>query len=203
MVGCTTGEAGGTRAEEAAPPAVDVVARGDYDPVKDFASAQIDEGRKTFRSDTFGDEAFWGGTLQLHRAIAGAANGGVGGGVSPNTALAVGLKVDVDALPKSLRDALAQGKVDLDSPASTLALLKVKSVIGLTGVFNAAGVLTSIGIQCALCHSTVDDSFAPGIGHRRDGWANRDLDVGTIVSLAPDLSAVAGLLGVDQATVRA
>jgi len=202
VVGCTTGE-GGPRAGEAAPPTVDVVGREDGDPVKDFASAQIDEGRKTFRSDTFGDEVFWGGTLQLHRAIAGAANGGVGGGVSPKTALAVGLKVDVDALPWSLRDALAQGKVDLDSPASTLALLKVKSVIGLTGVFNAAGGLASIGIQCALCHSTVDDSFAPGIGHRLDGWANRDLDVGVIVSLAPDLSAVAGLLGTDQATVRA
>ena len=172
------------------------------DAVKDFAAAQIDAGRDTFRNDTFGDEAFWGGTLQLHRAIAGAANGGVGGGVSPKTALAVGLKVDVDALSRDLRDQLEHGQVNLDDPASTLALLKAKAVVGVTGVFDASGKLSSLGIQCALCHSTVDDSFAPGIGHRLDGWANRDLDVGTIVSLAPDLSAVAGLLGVTQATVR-
>ncbi|HEY6175649.1 MAG TPA: hypothetical protein VIX73_14420 [Kofleriaceae bacterium] len=155
----------------------------------------------TFRYDTFGDEAFWGGTLQLHQAIAGAANGGVGNGVSPRTALAVGLKVDVDALPRSLRDALRDGKVDLDDPASTLALLRTGAVVGVTGIFDH-GKLTSVGIQCALCHSTVDDSFAPGIGHRLDGWANRDLDVGTIISLAPDLSVFAKLLGVDQATVR-
>jgi hypothetical protein len=170
--------------------------------VKAFVGAQIDEGRQTFRYDTFGDEAFWGDTLHLHRAIAGQANGGVGGGVSPRTALAVGLKVDVDALPYDLRVALAAGHVDLDDPASTLALLKVSSVIGLTGVFDRHGKLSSIGIQCALCHSTVDNSLAPGIGHRLDGWANRDLDVGTIVSLAPDLTAIASPLGVDQATVR-
>ena len=201
-VGCTAADGGGKREEEVAQPLDDVASQQAYDPVKDFASAQIDEGRRTFRSDTFGDEAFWGDTLQLHRAIAGQANGGVGGGVSPRTALAVGLKVDVDALPRDLRDALAHGQVNLDDPGSTLALLRVKAVIGLTGVFDRAGRLTSMGIQCALCHSTVDNSFAPGIGHRLDGWANRDLDVGTIVSLAPDLSAVAGLLGVDQATVR-
>src|SRR5262252_1305217 len=124
------------------------------------------EGRHTFRFDTFGDEAFWGDTLQLHLAIAGAANGGIGGGVSPRTALAVGLKVDVEALPRSLRDALAQGQVNLDDPATTLALLQLDAVVGLTGVFDAAGSFRSIGIQCALCHSTVDNSFAPGIGHR-------------------------------------
>jgi hypothetical protein len=202
VVGCTTQEGSVRHDDDVASPALEVASRESYDPVKDFVNAQIDEGRKTFRSDTFGDEAFWGDTLQLHRAIAGQANGGVGGGVSPRTALAVGLKVDVDALPRTLRDALAHGQVNLDDPASTLALLKVKAVVGVTGVFNAAGRLTSMGIQCALCHSTVDNSFAPGIGHRLDGWANRDLDVGTIISLAPDLSAVAGLLGVDQATLR-
>jgi hypothetical protein len=176
--------------------------RHGFDPVKEFASTQIDRGRVTFRYDTFGDEAFWGDTLHLHSAIAGAANGGVGDGVSPKTALAVGLKVDVDSLPRGLRDALRAGKVDLDDPASTLALLRTGAVLGVTGIFDRSGKLASMGIQCALCHSTVDDSFAPGIGHRLDGWANRDLDVGTIISLAPDLSVFAKLLGVDQATVR-
>ena len=187
----------GARAEGSA----ESESRFGFDPVKGYAAAQIDRGRVTFRYDTFGDEAFWGGTLQLHQAIAGAANGGVGNGVSPRTAHAVGLKVDVDALPRSLRDALRDGKVDLDDPASTLALLRTGAVVGVTGIFDH-GKLTSVGIQCALCHSTVDDSFAPGIGHRLDGWANRDLDVGTIISLAPDLSVFAKLLGVDQATVR-
>jgi hypothetical protein len=201
-VGCTTGDGSSRRDEEGVLPALETTDHAAYDPVKEFASAQIEEGRTTFRYDTFGDEAFWGDTLQLHRAIAGAANGGIGGGVSPKTALAVGLKVDVDALPHDLRAALAGGHVDLDDPASTLALLKVNAVVGVTGVFDRRGKLSSIGIQCALCHSTVDDALAPGIGHRLDGWANRDLDVGTIVSLAPDLSPFASLLGVDQATVR-
>jgi hypothetical protein len=198
-IGCTT-----AAHEDTALAALDDTSRGNNDdPVVAFATAQIAAGRQTFRFDTFGDEAFWGDALQLHRAIAGAANGGVGPGVSPATALAVGLKVDVGALPHDLREALEDGRVDLGDPASTLALLKVNAVVGLTGVFDRSGALSSIGIQCALCHSTVDNSFAPGIGHRLDGWANRDLDVGTIVSLAPDLSVVAGLLGVDQATVRA
>ncbi|HKF41490.1 MAG TPA: hypothetical protein VKG01_00175 [Thermoanaerobaculia bacterium] len=162
----------------------------------------IDEGRQTFRFDTFGDEAFWGDTLKLHQAIAGAANGGVGDGVSPKTALAVGLKVDVDALPASLQSDLQGGRVNLDDPATTLALLKLNSVVGLTGFFASNGSLQSVGIQCAVCHSTVDDSFEPGIGHRLDGWANRDLNVGAIVSLSPDLSAVDALLGVSDATTR-
>jgi hypothetical protein len=164
---------------------------------------QVREGRNTFRYATFGDEAFWGDTLGLHLAIAGAAQGGAGPGVSPKTALAVGLKVDVDALPKSLVRALARGKVNLDDPATTLELLRLNAVVGVTGFFNESGALSSMGIQCALCHSTVDDSFAPGIGHRRDGWANRDLDVGAIVALAPRLEPVAQLLGTDVATVRA
>jgi len=170
----------------------------DRDAQRDLIAA----GRNTFRFDTFGDEAFWGDTLKLHEAIEGSRFGGVGGGVSPKAALAVGLKVDVDALPRALVQQLHQGAVNLEDPAVTLALLKRNAVVGVTGLFNGSGTLRSIGIQCALCHSSVDNSFAPGIGHRLDGWANRDLNVGAIVSLAPDLSAVADLLRVDQATVR-
>ena len=166
------------------------------------AMQQVREGRNTFRFATFGDEAFWGDTLGLHLAIAGSANGGVGPGVSPATALAVGLKVDVDALPRSLQRALARGKVNLDDPKTTLELLKLDAVVGVTGILDERGNVSSMGIQCALCHSTVDDSFAPGIGHRRDGWANRDLNVGAIVALAPRLESVAELLGTDVATVR-
>ena len=162
----------------------------------------IAEGRRTFRFDTFGDEGFWGDTLHLHQAIAGGKLGGVGSGVSPRTALSVGLKIDVDALPAGLVSALKLGQVNLDDPATTLALLELNSVVGLTGFFNNQGNLQSVGIQCALCHSTVDNSFAPGIGHRLDGWANRDLNVGAIVALAPTLKPVADLLGTDEAAVR-
>ena len=156
-------------------------------------------GRQTFRFDTFGDEAFWGDALQLHKAIEGAKLGGVGAGVSPSTALAVGFKVDVDALPPALIAALKQGKVDLSDPATTLALLKLNAV---TGRFNEKGTLGSMGIQCAFCHSTVDNSLAPGIGHRLDGWPNRDLNVGAIVSLAPNLEPIANLLKVNTAAVQ-
>ena len=172
------------------------------DPVLAAAQRSIEAGRETFRFDTFGDEAFWGDALRLHEAIAGAANGGVGDGVSPATALAVGLKVDVDALPRSLRSDLAHGRVDLDDPATTLALLQLDAVVGVKGFFGDDGRINSVGIQCALCHSTVDDSFDTGIGRRLDGWPNRDLDVGTIIALAPDLSPLTNLLGVDDATVR-
>jgi hypothetical protein len=173
-----------------------------HDPVKLAAAAMIDEGRKTFRFDTFGDEAFWGDALKLHQAVAGEANGGVGPGVDPTTALNVGLKVDVQALPFHLVRRLKRGEVDLTSAATTLVLLKLNAVVGVTGFFSKSGKLESMGIQCALCHSTVDDSFAPGIGRRLDGWANRDLNIGAIIALAPDLSAFANLLGVSQDTVR-
>ncbi len=166
------------------------------------ADRMIDKGRQVFRFDTFGDEAFWGDALHLHQAIEGAKLGGVGTGVSPATALAVGLKVDLDALPSSLIESLKRGRVNLTDPATTLALLKLNAVVGVTGFFNDQGTLRSAGIQCALCHSTVDNSLAPGIGHRLDGWANRDLNVGAIVALAPDLKPVSDLLGVDEATVR-
>ncbi|MEJ2265960.1 MAG: hypothetical protein P8X95_21140 [Anaerolineales bacterium] len=160
------------------------------------------EGRETFRFDTFGDEAFWGDQLRLHEAIAGEQFGGVGPGVSPATALAVGLKVDVDALPPNVVQQLRRGLVDLNDPAVTLALLKLNAVVGVTGFFDSEGTLESMGIQCALCHSTVDDSLAAGIGHRLDGWANRDLNVGAIVALAPNLTPFSDVLGVDEATVR-
>jgi hypothetical protein len=163
------------------------------DPFMTGAQAMLQEGRQTFRYDTFGDEAFWGDTLKLHQAIA---------TVSPKTALSVGLKVDSEALPAALVDQLKAGQVNLDDPATTLALLKLNAVVGVTGKFDNAGKLTSMGIQCALCHSTVDDSFTAGIGKRLDGWPNRDLNVGAIVALAPDLSAVTTLLGVDEPTLK-
>ena len=166
------------------------------------ADKLVAEGKQTFRFDTFGDQAFWGDTLHLNQAIAGAANGGVGPGVSPKTALSVGLKVDVDALPGSVQSAIANGQVNLDDPAVTLTLLKLNSVVGVKGFFDRNGRLNSVGIECALCHSTVDDSFAPGIGHRLDGWANRDLNVGAIIGLAPNLQPLASLLHTDVATVH-
>jgi hypothetical protein len=166
--------------------------------------ALFEQGKDIFRFDTFGDEDYWGGKLELHKAVAGAALGGVGPGVSPKTALTVaGLKVDVDALPGNLQAKLKQGKVDLDNPATTLALLQLNAVVGVKGVFDQGGSLSSIGITCALCHSTVDDSFAPGIGKRLDGWPNQDLNVGLIVSLAPNLAPMADqVLGAsDPATI--
>jgi hypothetical protein len=166
------------------------------------ALRMLEEGRRTFRYDTFGSESFWGETLQLHKAIVGEKNGGVGPGVSPKTALSVGLKVDVDALPATLKKQLAAGKVNLDDPATTIALLKLNAVVGVTAFANPDGSVRSMGIQCAFCHSTVDNSFAPGIGKRLDGWANRDLNVGAIVSLAPNLKPFTDLLGVDVETVK-
>jgi hypothetical protein len=139
------------------------------------AQHMLTEGRRIFRFDTMGSESFWGDALQLHRAIAGEKNGGVGGGVSPKTALSVGLKVDADALPAELVAQIKAGKVDLEDPATTLALLKLNAVVGVTGLFDGAGRMRSMGVQCSLCHSTVDDSFAPGIGKRLDGWANRGM----------------------------
>jgi hypothetical protein len=168
----------------------------------------VAEGRQIFRFDTFGDEDFWGGTLHLHKAVEGARLGGVGPGLSPASAAAVGLKIDVDALPEPIVSAIKGGRMNLNEPAVTLALLKLNAVVGITGVFNADGTLKTMGIQCALCHSRVDNSFsAPGIpegviGHRLDGWSNQDLNVGQIVALAPNLEPVAKLLRTDVATVK-
>ncbi|HEV2955545.1 MAG TPA: hypothetical protein VGX95_05465 [Xanthobacteraceae bacterium] len=167
-----------------------------------YAQTMLDEGRKIFRFDTFGSEAFWGDALQLHKAVAGEKHGGVGPGVSPKTALSVGLKVDADALPAALKKQLAAGKVNLDDPATTIALLKLNAVVGVTAFTNPDGGVKSMGIQCAFCHSTVDNSFAPGIGRRLDGWPNRHLNVGAIVSLAPNLRPFTDLLGVDVETVK-
>jgi hypothetical protein len=168
----------------------------------------IKDGGKIFRFDTFGDQAFWGDSLQLHLAIEGEQFGGVGPGLSPAEALALGLKVDVAALPAKLRVNIRKGRVDLNNPAVTLQLLQLNAVVGLTGFFDAQNQLTSVGIQCALCHSQVDDSLAPGIGNRLDGWANRDLNVGAIIALAPNMQPFVDLLSVvfpqiDATTVRA
>lgn len=153
-----------------------------HNPVVENATAKVQQGQQTFRFDTFGDQAFWRDTLKLHQAIEGSALGGVGPGVSQKTALAVGLKVDVDALPSNLLQQLLKGRVNLNDPAVTLALLRLNAVVGVTGFFNSSGTLQSMGIQCAFCHSTVDNSIPalcagqimpnPGtgcIGNRLDG----------------------------------
>lgn len=142
--------------------------------------ALVAEGQEIFRYDTFGDEAYWTDTLRMHEVVESA--------VSPALALQVGLKVDLDALPSSVQQAIAAGAVDLEDPATTLVLLQHDAVLGLRGqVETVAGEarLTRLGVTCALCHSTVDDAFAPGIGRRLDGWPNRDLNVGAIVALSP------------------
>ncbi len=146
-------------------------------------AALVALGRRIFRHETFGDEAKWTDTLRIHEAIAAS--------VDPTTALAVGLKVDADALPASVKQGIADGSVDLRSTATTIALIKLDAVVGVKGkVENIGGIdrLTRVGVTCALCHSTVDDSFAAGIGKRLDGWANRDLDPGAIIALSPALT---------------
>jgi mono/diheme cytochrome c family protein len=146
-------------------------------------AALVEEGRQTFRFDTFGDETKWTDTLRMHEVIA---------TVDPTTALAVGLKVDSEALPAPVVAGIQGGTVSLTDPATTVALLKLNAVVGVKGTVETVGgrdTLTRVGFTCALCHSTVDDSFAPGIGKRLDGWPNRDLNVGAIVALSPALDA--------------
>jgi mono/diheme cytochrome c family protein len=136
----------------------------------------VSDGQRIFRFDTFGDEALWTEKLRLHEAVEKS--------VDPTTALKVGLKVDADALPPGILE-----KVDLKSPATTVALLKMNAVVGLQATVDASNHITRLGVTCALCHSTVDDSVMPGIGHRKDGWPNRTLNVGAIIALSPALPA--------------
>ncbi len=181
-----------------------VATDGSFDArINQNAQRMLDEGRRIFRFDTFGSEDFWGGKLRLHEAIVGQKLGGVGPGVSPKMALSLGLKVDSEALPSDLVASIKAGKVDMDDPASTVVLLKANAVVGVTAFLNPDGSAKSVGIQCAICHSTVDDSFVPGIGRRLDGWGNRDLNIGAIVAIAPNLQPFSELLGVDVATVKA
>lgn len=172
------------------------------DPVLANAQQMLEEGKQTFRFETFGDEAYWTDALQLNKAIAGEKNGGVGPGLSPKAALAAGLKVDMDVIPADVAAAIKAGKVNLDDPAVTLTLLQLNAVVGVKGTFDDKKNLKAIGLTCASCHSTVDNAFLPGIGHRLDGWANRDLNVGAIVSMAPNLKPLTDALGVDEATVK-
>jgi cytochrome c5 len=140
------------------------------------SAAVVAEGQRVFRFETFGDEQLWTGTLHLHEVVEKQ--------VDPTTALKVGLKVDADALPAGILE-----KVDLTSPATTVALLKMNAIIGLQATIDADNHITRLGVTCALCHSTVDDSVMPGIGRRKDGWPNRDLNVGAIIALSPALPA--------------
>ena len=141
-------------------------------------------GQEIFRNETFGNEKFWTDTARMNEVVQSS--------VSPATALKVGLKVDAEAIPPSVAQAIKAGQVDLNSPATTVTLLKLNAVVGLRGTVrtvNGRDTLVRLGITCALCHSTVDSSFSPGIGKRRDGWPNRDLNVGAIVALSPAVTA--------------
>ena len=143
-------------------------------------AAPQQDGQAIFRFDTFGDEQLWTEVLRMHEVIA---------TVPPTTALAVGLKIDVEALPGAVKAALGANQVDLTNPAVTVELLRLNAVVGVKGTVDDLGQLTSVGVTCALCHSSVDNSFAPSIGRRLDGWANTDLNVGAIVALSPVLDA--------------
>ena len=140
------------------------------------SAADVAEGQRIFRFDTFGDEQLWTDKLRLHEVVE--------KNVDPTTALKVGLKVDADVLPAGILE-----KVDLKSPATTVALLKMNAVVGLQATVDANNHITRLGVTCALCHSTVDNSVMPGIGRRKDGWPNRDLNVGAIIALSPALTA--------------
>jgi cytochrome c peroxidase len=171
------------------------------DDIKKYADALFSDGKRIFRDDTFGSEAFWGDQLRLHTTIAGANLGGVGPGLTARQALALGLKVDVERLPQGVIQALQAGQVDLDQPDTTIALLKADAVVGVKAFLDGDRV-RSMGITCALCHSTVDNSFTAGIGRRLDGWPNRDLNVGEIVAFSPTVKPIADALGVNEAAVR-
>jgi mono/diheme cytochrome c family protein len=177
-VACATKE---TPVPDAA--AVDTTPTG-FAVASDSSPQTIGDGQQVFRFETFGDEKFWSDTARMHEVVQKA--------VDPTTALSVGLKVDAEAIPADVAAAIKAGKVDLKSPATTLTLLKLNAVVGLKGTVatvNGKDTLQRLGITCALCHSTVDNSFAKGIGKRLDGWPNRDLNVGAIVALSPAITA--------------
>ena len=166
--------------------------------IRQNADEMLEKGRAVFRFETFGDEAFWTDKLQMHKVIADKGAGGIGEGLSPKKALELGLKVDIDVLPKFAKEAVAEGKL-LNDVDFTLTLLKLNAVVGVVAKFDE-GTLTSIGLTCALCHSTVDSNT--GIGKRLDGWPNQDLNVGAIISLAPDLTPLTESLGIDAETLK-
>jgi hypothetical protein len=170
--------------------------------IQSNASDLFKKGQEIFRYDTFGSEAFWGDQLQLHKAIPGEKLGGIGPGLTPKDALKIGLKVDVGKLPRILGNAIKEKAVSLENPKTTLALLEADSVVGVKGFFDNKRNLRAIGITCAICHSTVDNSFADGIGRRLDGWPNRDLNVGAIINLAPNLKPFSDAVGYDDKELR-
>ncbi|HEX6889114.1 MAG TPA: hypothetical protein VF141_00420 [Chryseolinea sp.] len=166
--------------------------------INENANELLTKGKAVFRFETFGDEAFWTDKLQLHKAIADKGAGGVGDGLTPKAALAAGLKVDLDVLPEAVKQQIKEGKL-LDDTDATLALIKLNAVVGIVGNFEG-GQLKSVGVTCAICHSTVDSDT--GIGKRLDGWPNQDLNVGAIISMAPDLTVFTEMLDVDVETLK-
>ncbi len=167
---------GGCEAKKTASEGAPAAVTADPAVTEETSAALVAEGQRVFRFETFGDEQLWTDTLRLHEVVEKS--------VDPTTALKVGLKVDADVLPPGILE-----KVDLKSPATTVALLKMNAVVGLQATVDAKDHIVRLGVTCALCHSTVDNSVMPGIGRRKDGWPNRDLNVGAIIALSPALSA--------------
>ena len=168
LVGCGT--------QKVVPEATLSAATADRVATEETSPALVADGQRIFRFDTFGDEQFWTDTLRLNEVVEKS--------VDPTTALAVGLKVDADVLPPGILET-----ADLKSPATTVALLKMNAIVGIQATVDANNHITRLGVTCALCHSTVDNSVMPGIGHRQDGWPNRDLNSGAIIALSPALPA--------------
>lgn len=166
--------------------------------IKKNTSEMLEKGKAVFRFETFGDEVFWTDKLKLHMALVDKEHGGIGKGLTPKEALAAGVKVDLHLLPELLKNKIKEGKF-LDDPFITLDLLKLNAVVGVVAKFDNDKI-KSVGFTCAVCHSTVDSES--GIGKRLDGWPNRDLNVGAIVSMAPDLSYYTQMLDVDLETVK-
>lgn len=166
--------------------------------IRKNADDMLEKGKAIFRFETFGDESFWTDKLKLHQAIADKDAGGIGAGLTPKAALDAGLKVDIDILPKFAKDAVAEGKL-LNDVGFTMTLLKLNAVVGVVAQFDDKK-LKSIGLTCAVCHSTVDSET--GIGKRLDGWPNQDLNVGAIIAMAPDLTPLTTMLDTDVATVK-